>query len=380
MSSHTDSPPVDPAHTERLRWALVEQLITDGHLRSPAWRDAFLEVPRHPFVPRLFTPTPDGRGYEPVDGHRPDQREVWMDLVHSDEALVTQLDGDDAAWETACAQGVVAGAPTCSSTMPGLMAPMLEALDISEQDTVLEIGAGTGYNAALLCARLGSSQVVSVDVDGSHGYPPRAPYDRIIATRSIRRVPAAWLAQTRRGGLILVNLHRSLHGGALVRLEAVGNGKVSGNFLRDYGSFMPVRAQPAPDPVALYRKARRRRGSTRTTGMSGDMLTDEFLFHASLAMADTNLLRSQAGEDTERDTWLLADDGSWAFSYRVGNCLLAEQRGPRNLWNELETAFYRWRELGEPGYDRYGLTVTVDGRHVIWVDRADCGPSWELPE
>ncbi len=106
---------------------------------------------------------------------------------------------------------------------------MLEALDISLGMSVLEIGTGTGYNAALLCHRLGSACVTSVDIDpalvdaarerlaalgytprlaardGSAGYPPGAPYDRVIATVGVHVIPAAWIGQTREGGRILAN-------------------------------------------------------------------------------------------------------------------------------------------------------------------------------
>jgi protein-L-isoaspartate O-methyltransferase len=51
--------------------------------------------------------------------------------------------------------------------MPSLMAQMLEALDVRDEHRVLEIGTGTGYNAALLCHRLGSNNVVSIDIDAT---------------------------------------------------------------------------------------------------------------------------------------------------------------------------------------------------------------------
>jgi protein-L-isoaspartate O-methyltransferase len=104
----------------------------------------------------------------------------------------------------------------------------------SDAHRVLEIGTGTGYNAALLAHRLGDGQVVSIEVDpqvaeqtrhalaragfaptvitadGSAGYPAGAPYDRVIATCSalLGQVPYQWVAQTRAGGRLVVPVHR----------------------------------------------------------------------------------------------------------------------------------------------------------------------------
>ena len=107
---------------------------------------------------------------------------------------------------------------------------------------VLEIGTGTGYNAALLARYLGEQWVTSIDIDpvlseqaranlkaagyaptvvradGAGGWPSTAPCDRIISTAAViaGRLPYAWVEQTRPGGLILTPWGTAYHNGALV--------------------------------------------------------------------------------------------------------------------------------------------------------------------
>ena len=96
-------------------------------------RDAFLRVPRELFVPAFAA-------------------EHGLDAVYRDEAIVTKTDEH--------------GTPISSSSQPQIMAIMLERLALEPGLRVLEIGAGTGYNAALLKTIVGPrGRVVSVDVD-----------------------------------------------------------------------------------------------------------------------------------------------------------------------------------------------------------------------
>jgi protein-L-isoaspartate O-methyltransferase len=139
-------------------------------------------------------------------GRSPDPctRERWLRGVYADVPLATRLrDGELVS----------------SSSQPSLMARMLAELRVADGDRVLEIGAGTGYNAALLAHRLGDGLVTTVDLepeitesarahlaaaghrptvvtgDGSRGVPEHAPYDRIIATCALTSIPRAWPAQ-----------------------------------------------------------------------------------------------------------------------------------------------------------------------------------------
>lgn len=210
-----------------LRGQLVDSLVAAEVIRDPRWAEAFRQVPRHAFLPGFFVQRPDGT-WEPVTSAHPDH----LALVYRNEVCVTQLDGDDRAWEQALAKDAVIGVPTSSSSMPTIMAIMLEALAVTPGNRVLEIGTGTGYNAALLCHVLGDGLVTSIDVDagvlaraesrltgagyhprcvagdGEQGYAPRAPYDRILGTCAVSRIPSAWLAQTAPGGLIVTTFNR----------------------------------------------------------------------------------------------------------------------------------------------------------------------------
>ncbi|MGH8940795.1 MAG: methyltransferase domain-containing protein, partial [Actinomycetes bacterium] len=119
---------------------MADDLAALGVL-DPAWREAFEQVPRHVFVPQFYRP--DGTL---VDGADPDMRDEWLDAVYRDDSLITQRLAQPGS-------GMMV--PTSSSTRPSLMALMLGMLDVQDGQTVLEIGTGTGYNAALLAYLLG---------------------------------------------------------------------------------------------------------------------------------------------------------------------------------------------------------------------------------
>ncbi len=129
---------------------------------------------------------------------------------------------------------------------------MLDMLDLHAGHRVLEIGTGTGWNAALLAHRLGAGRVVSVEVDpvlaaraeaclrgvgldarvvrgdGAEGCADGGLYDRVIATCSVRAVPPAWIAQTRPGGVILVPWESPWLCYGLLRLTVDGYGAPPG--------------------------------------------------------------------------------------------------------------------------------------------------------
>jgi protein-L-isoaspartate(D-aspartate) O-methyltransferase len=124
------------------------------------------------------------------------------------------------------------GKPISSSSQPAITAIMLEQLALEPGHCVLEIGAGTGYNAALIAHLVGNGgQVVTIDIDqdvvvaarqhlaaagfdrvdvrctdGGYGYPGGAPFDRIILTASAWDITPAWFEQLALGGRLVLPL------------------------------------------------------------------------------------------------------------------------------------------------------------------------------
>lgn len=246
---------------------LADELTAAGKLRSPEWQAAIRAVPRHELVPVHYT-------MDPYTG-------TWTAACTAD---------DLARVYSNVALFVLPGGLS-STSMPGLMTRMLETLDVRDGHRVLEIGAGTGYNAALLCHRLGGEQVYAVDIeadlvelarerlarlghhptlvvtDGAHGLPEHAPYDRIIATCSVPAVPWAWVAQTRPDGLILADVKIGKQAGNLVLLRRSGP-LAEGRFDPTYGSFMSIRRpgdsylHPRTSGAARSRDSARQRSTT----------------------------------------------------------------------------------------------------------------------
>jgi protein-L-isoaspartate(D-aspartate) O-methyltransferase len=239
---------------------LIDTLCASGAVDAD-WEAAFRAVPRHLFVPDAVW-TGQRPPLRPV--LRQQEPQEWLELVHSDVALITQVD------DGATAPGQPGRYPTSSISQPSLVAMMLARTELTQGHRVLEIGTGTGYNAALLAHRLGAAAVTSIEIDptvadgarsalqrtglggitvitadGALGYPPHAPYDRILATATCHTVPPAWIAQTRPGGRIVTPWASSYHNGTLVHLAVTDDGAAVGRFAGNL-SFMWLREQRIP--------------------------------------------------------------------------------------------------------------------------------------
>ena len=237
----------DTETARALRHALVDELKQRGTIKAERIEAAFRAVPRHLFLPG-----------------------VSMEEVYQDAPIITRRVGDQ---------------PTSSSSQPGVMASMLEQLDVQPGQRILEIGAGTGYNAALLAYLAGpEGQITTIDLDqdivdgararlavagfgdievicgdGWQGYSANAPYDGIIVTARVEDIAPAWWDQLAEGGRLvvpLVLLPRHLQPvfpwTALITFRKTAEQLISVSV--ENCGFLPLRgpsAHPLPAPVSL---------------------------------------------------------------------------------------------------------------------------------
>jgi protein-L-isoaspartate(D-aspartate) O-methyltransferase len=137
--------------------------------------------------------------------------------------------------------------PEATISAPSMVAEMLSVLELRPGAAVLEVGLGSGYAAAVMAAMgarvIGveldpalaeqarrnldaaglSENVEVVAADGRHGWPDRAPYDRVLASAAVEAVPQEWLGQLVDGG-VLVYPEAGVDEDLLIRLTVSGEG------------------------------------------------------------------------------------------------------------------------------------------------------------
>lgn len=211
-----------------LHKAMVDQLKADGYLSSVRLEAAFRAVPRHLFMPD-----------KPLDEVYSPGREVG--LHRSDGARISM------------------------AVSPGGVAKILRLADVQPGQRVLEIGAGSGYNAALLAHMVGETgQVITMEIeeelvekinagfkvaglswaqavcrDGTLGYAEASPYDWILMGTGVWDIAPAWLEQLKPGGRMLVPLQFRSHAQRLIEFERSDD--CLDGLTRGYSLFTPIR-------------------------------------------------------------------------------------------------------------------------------------------
>jgi protein-L-isoaspartate(D-aspartate) O-methyltransferase len=291
-----------------LHQQLIDQLKTNRHITSKSIEAAFRAVPRHLFLP-----------------------DVAPKEVYQDQAIVTKsLD-----------ERVVS-----SSSQPTMMAIMLEQLQLRPGQRVLEIGAGTGYNAALMAHIVGKrGQIITVDIDedivenarahlqaagyeqvqvicadGFAGYVEATPYDRIILTVNAADIAPAWREQLKPDGRLLLPL--SLHGPQVSvvfkplkdHLESVSMSFC--RFVSLRGALAEethtIELQPTPDLLRLY--------TTSVPSVEATTIR-QWLMHPYQEMSTSVLVTPQE---------LQSSLSLWLATHEPGFCILMAQGSEAN--------------------------------------------------
>ena len=220
------------ATATQLHQRLVDRLAANVLLDNPCLRAAFQAVPREHFLPG-----------------------VAVERVYQDDAVTCHTRPD--------------GTPLSSSSQPAIMATMLGQLDPQPGDHVLEIGTGSGYNAALLAHLVApGGQVTSIEIDpdlaaaaranltragvdgvavrtgdGWLGAPEQAPFDRIEATVGVRDLAPAWTQQLTPAGVLVAPL--ALHAGVHVSVGFARHGRHLRSRSLECCGFLPLRGSHA---------------------------------------------------------------------------------------------------------------------------------------
>ncbi|MDP4891711.1 protein-L-isoaspartate(D-aspartate) O-methyltransferase [Cypionkella sp.] len=156
----------------------------------------------------------------------------------------------------------------CGQTIsqPSVVGIMTQALNVQPRDTVLEVGTGSGYQAAILAhlarrvytvdrhrrlvreaqelfRELGLVNIVAMSADGSFGLPETAPFDRIIVTAAAEDPPGPLLAQLKLGGIMVVPVGQSDTVQHLIKVTRLATGY-------DYEELRPVRFVPLLEGIS----------------------------------------------------------------------------------------------------------------------------------
>ena len=194
-----DAPLSDAERKMQFLYALRSKGVTDARVLS-----AMESVDRGPFITGLFA----ARAYE------------------------------DMPMPIACGQTI---------SQPSVVGLMTQALEVSPRDKVLEIGTGSGYQAAILSKlarrvytidrhrrlvrearvifdEMGLTNITTLAADGSHGLPQQAPFDRIIVTAAAEDPPGPLLAQLKEGGIMVLPVGQSDTVQHLIRVRKTADG------------------------------------------------------------------------------------------------------------------------------------------------------------
>jgi methyltransferase of FxLD system len=355
--------------------ALIEHLKAQGTLHEPRVEAALRALPRHLFL----------SGFP-------------LERVYEDDAIQTKQEGEA---RSSCSQ-------------PTVVAEMLEMLRPQAGETILEIGAGTGWNAALIGNLVGpEGRVVTLDIDedtverarenltragvtnvearctdGGYGDPAHGPYDAIVATASAATISPHWLEQLKPGGRMVVPLtYNTIEIVVAFRNETTADGAaclVGRDFRHFY--FMPLRGafarartgthtpeiQLACEPtfgveaeavLHLLRLPSRETALPDLMGEDTGGLIDYLALRGEPLVLVTRSIEggSEALQGLAEPNSLALMEVWWQDTTRGKAPLRLRTYGPRGAADRVSMLANEWVERNKPGLDQVVFTVAPIG-------------------
>jgi protein-L-isoaspartate(D-aspartate) O-methyltransferase len=374
---------------------LVDQLKEKGSIVSPSIEAAFRHIPRHPFIDHYYMQNRAGptMKWNLVTLDQIEQADQWLTKVYTDDALITLMSERNQ--------------PTSSSSAPCAMADMLESLALCPGMRVLEIGTGTGYNAAILAYLTGDPHLVfTVDLypaltdkararldrvagpgitvhtgNGLDGYAQAAPYDRIIATASWYRVPLPWLDQLRPNGIMVMNLRGRLGWCGFLRVVKTGSRRAACGIFTGGSEFMVLQEQETPSasfislitkytgrPVTEHFPVTRQDFDLQQLSHNPFLLVLQLTFpylYQGWIKAETDIAPAMCLIDTISETLLkfcpTADSDAWTL----------EIRGDPRVWEGITKVWREWQSLNDPPLTDFAVEIDEKGQQFMLLPRVE---------
>jgi len=365
----------------------VAELKRRGTLKSGPVEQAFRQVERHRLLEWFYLE--DGEGEFEYGGREYSKRDFnpqapdpeLLKIIYSDQPLLTRL------------------APPSSTSQPALVANMLELLELGRGMNALEIGAGTGYNAALMQEIVGEEgHITTIDIqedvveqaerllqaagydrieviarDGVFGHPENAPYDRIVATVGCPDISFRWAEQLADDGFMLIPLQHGSEGSdPLVRIWEE-DGKLTGRFV-GWSGFMSIRGKLEVEQGISFTKQRSPHGKEPTAEYPPFGFLKELKELEGIGwwrkFSDLPLFMSF---NDKRTCW------NGLYDREKGAILIERDKlvlyGDESLYQDLKNLYGQWEKLGRPGLSDWRLEFFPHDRAP---EIAEGGRAWVI--
>ncbi len=355
---------------------------------SQAVKDAFYHVPRHQFVSR----------------YRNLSQGVWIDideaniednlsLLYADQPLMIYGDENDFKKEL--------GSEYVSTiSQPSFVLRIIDILRLKKGHKVFELGTGSGWNAALMADIVGpTGKVVSVEIikdlieraqksidalgiknvqiihgDGSDGWEPEAPYDRIIFTAGSYELPRCFFKQIKDEGLLLFILKNKYAGDRLILLQKRGHCFQS---LYSLGcEFVPLTGKLRVEDMeevpigTLLKKNNIENKVVASQNIKWTNISDASFYWSTfglksfLTVTDEKFIHILLENGSRTFGYLDKENSSFAIAYPERIDCYGNDYALRSLMERID----QWLELGEPSISDLELKVFPKESDFVWED------------